>query len=308
MSWHCSLALVEEFLEGNFLDGELCAQLKSIRTARKSYCDAKKRGTLKPFQYGTTYERLMAGRGVEKWMSSLRASRASHSALQAREKADLMNATSGPIPSGSFAKWDHASRCWKTSQVSLLTRTLVPFSGSWPRAGMTRTGAVYRQPNWERRIGGIGSGLWPTASARDWKSGKASDATLARNARPLNAVVFAGGPKIQRTWATPQARDGNNRGSQRKRYENPARSNDLPDQIGKGQLNPDWVEWLMAWPIGWTALEPLATDRFQQWLRGHGNCCVGQAKIEAASGGLQPPAAPGSEIGTGEHINEQGKD
>lgn len=30
-------------------------------------------------------------------------------------------------------------------------------------------------------------------------------------------------------------------------------------------------------------------------------------KIEAASGGLQPPAAPGSEIGTGEHINEQGK-
>ena len=22
-----------------------------------------------------------------------------------------------------------------------------------------------------------------------------------------------------------------------------------------GQLNPDWVEWLMAWPIGWTDLE-----------------------------------------------------
>jgi len=33
-----------------------------------------------------------------------------------------------------------------------------------------------------------------------------------------------------------------------------------------GQLNPDWVEWLMGWPIGWTALEPLATDKFQQWL------------------------------------------
>lgn len=28
-------------------------------------------------------------------------------------------------------------------------------------------------------------------------------------------------------------------------------------------------EWAMGWPIGWTALEPLATDRFQQWLRWH---------------------------------------
>ena len=25
-------------------------------------------------------------------------------------------------------------------------------------------------------------------------------------------------------------------------------------------------EWLMGWPIGWTDLKPLATDRFRQWL------------------------------------------
>ena len=24
---------------------------------------------------------------------------------------------------------------------------------------------------------------------------------------------------------------------------------------GRGQLNPDWEEWLMAWPVGWTDLE-----------------------------------------------------
>jgi len=29
-------------------------------------------------------------------------------------------------------------------------------------------------------------------------------------------------------------------------------------------------EWMMGWPIGWTACEPLATDRFQQWLDSHG--------------------------------------
>ena len=32
-----------------------------------------------------------------------------------------------------------------------------------------------------------------------------------------------------------------------------------------GQLNPDWVEWLMGWPIGWTALEPLTAIRPHDW-------------------------------------------
>jgi hypothetical protein len=37
-----------------------------------------------------------------------------------------------------------------------------------------------------------------------------------------------------------------------------------------GQLNPNWVEWLMGWPIGWTDLKPLETDKFRLWLRSHG--------------------------------------
>jgi hypothetical protein len=37
-----------------------------------------------------------------------------------------------------------------------------------------------------------------------------------------------------------------------------------------GLLNPTWTEWLMAWPLGWTDLGVLATDRFQQWRRSHG--------------------------------------
>lgn len=34
----------------------------------------------------------------------------------------------------------------------------------------------------------------------------------------------------------------------------------LPEVCG-GTLNPDWVEWLMGWPIGWTDLEPLETAK-----------------------------------------------
>lgn len=36
-----------------------------------------------------------------------------------------------------------------------------------------------------------------------------------------------------------------------------------------GALSPDWTEWLMGWPIGWTDLQPLETDRFQLWLQLH---------------------------------------
>ena len=37
-----------------------------------------------------------------------------------------------------------------------------------------------------------------------------------------------------------------------------------------GQLNPNWVEWLIGWPIGWTDLKPLEMDKFQQWQNSHG--------------------------------------
>lgn len=44
------------------------------------------------------------------------------------------------------------------------------------------------------------------------------------------------------------------------------------DQAG-GPLNPEFVEWLMGWPVGWTDLQALATARFRRWWRLHGMCC-----------------------------------
>lgn len=32
-----------------------------------------------------------------------------------------------------------------------------------------------------------------------------------------------------------------------------------------GYLNPDWVEWLMGWPIGWTRGGELSPQEFQEW-------------------------------------------
>ena len=44
----------------------------------------------------------------------------------------------------------------------------------------------------------------------------------------------------------------------------------LAAEVG-GKLNPSWVEWLMGWPLGWTDLRQLETDKFQKWLDEHGS-------------------------------------
>jgi hypothetical protein len=43
----------------------------------------------------------------------------------------------------------------------------------------------------------------------------------------------------------------------------------IPENLGK-LMNPNFCEWLMGWPVDWTALEPLATDKYRQWWRLHG--------------------------------------
>lgn len=47
-----------------------------------------------------------------------------------------------------------------------------------------------------------------------------------------------------------------------------AAPNEARKMLG-GSLNPDWVEWLMGWPIKWTDLEPLEMVKFRSWRRSH---------------------------------------
>ena len=68
-------------------------------------------------------------------------------------------------------------------------------------------------------------------------------------------------------WPTPTARDWKDNG--KSPAELARNSVTLATHAG-GQLNPTWVEWLMGWPLGWTDLKPLGTDKYQQWLQQHG--------------------------------------
>ena len=107
--------------------------------------------------------------------------------------------------------------------------------------------------------------MWPTPTAQD-----ADNSTLPASQVTRDSLVGA----IMRKYPTPQATSWGSTGS-RSQLQTLVDSGTITEDENRkmsagngGQLNPNWVEWLMGWPIGWSALEPLGTDRFQMWLRG----------------------------------------
>ena len=106
-------------------------------------------------------------------------------------------------------------------------------------------------------------------------------ASLGTNGGP-NQRDSSGRPGLQMAammWPTPCATDHKGSGktgtrdrldyaTERGATKSHGMSN-LNDQIG-GQLNPTWVEWLMGWPLEWTDLKPLETDKFRLWCESHG--------------------------------------
>lgn len=124
---------------------------------------------------------------------------------------------------------------------------------------------------------------WPTVTAQDAKN-DGGPSQSQQNTVPLNAQV--------KQWATPQvacalgghlSRGGSRRdelllGGQVKANPGTQWTTPCADDTGHrtkpyaqggtatsaqagGSLNPTWVEWLMAWPRGWTDCEHLVTDR-----------------------------------------------
>ncbi len=185
---------------------------------------------------------------------------ASLSRSQAKEKVNLIPATSGRKRLKSFAWYDRDTSCWRMWQGCLGRDTLEPYSETWSKAGMMQNGVVYPQRKSEQTTNGNGSGLWPTPTNSMMTIGD------------LNQARFAGNnpdrPSYQEAnrLATPQSRDY--RTGSKKRWEQGKkgiRSCNLNDQVG-GKLNPDWVEWLMDVPLGWTSLEPLSKEAVADWL------------------------------------------
>lgn len=169
MSWHCSRALVEEFLAGIYSGGEPSAPLNTTPMPDQFYWPDKTTEHSRLSRFGTTCEPLTADRGAGLLTWFLEASRAKTSASQGAEMDSMASDRDyGQKCHASFVKFDRDSSTWRTAQCSLLGG-LDEFSGTWPAWGSMQNGEC-----WERTIPtlttrGKESGFWPTMCARDYR-------------------------------------------------------------------------------------------------------------------------------------------
>ena len=182
---------------------------------------------------------------------------------------------------GSFAKWSQDSYSWKTHQCSLLG-DLDEFSEIWPRWGLMRHGECWEQQTLEQTIRGTESGLSPngvdsfhTPNTTGLDGGSNSRKALKKKMEqwPTPCLPGNGGTngktklkKMLAQYPTPtchNAKEGDYPA------EHARRTPSLATHAG-GKLNPMWVEWLMGWPLGWTDLKPLETDKYHYARQQHG--------------------------------------
>ena len=118
--------------------------------------------------------------------------------------------------------YDHDSQLWKTWELSLFGG-LIPFSGRFPKSGIMQNGRIYGQVTWAHRTKGKGYGSWPTPRTQGMCGGTGNWNQLKKNCKDIEEARQMGA--------------GNG-----------------------GQLNPQWVEWLMGYPAGWTDLKDSETQ------------------------------------------------
>jgi hypothetical protein len=109
--------------------------------------------------------------------------------------------------------------------------------------------------------------IWPTPTAKDTSLTQDLTEIQARREKQKAKGINGNGFGLQlgeavRLWPTPNARDWQGAPGAGCRARGGRRSSlpgSLKDLEGSGTLNPQWVEWLMGYPSGWTDLSNLET-------------------------------------------------
>ena len=238
MSWLYSQALVGVYWEDICSDGEPSVQSKTTPTPQAYLWPGKTTGAWNRFPSGMTYEPLMEGLGKDVLMSYLADSHAKTSVqLDVEPESEVIDPAYGQRWPVSWAKYDPDTYSWKTLPSSPQGE-LEQCWETFPRWGIMRDGEFWGRDTLEPRIKETGSGSWPTPKASDSQMGMTANCS---DRPPEKSTHLQAQVALAENW-----------------------------KPGGGQLNPTWVEWLMAWPLGWTDLEPLAMDKFQQWSNWHG--------------------------------------
>ena len=235
MSWHYLRELEGESLEDICSGGELLQPLKSKITHAEFYCNGKLMDSYLDSLSGMISAHSMENLGEEKSMLFQVDSLAK--ICQQQEKVqDLMESDQdyGEKWQGSFAKYNPDTHSLRTPQC-LLFEDSTEFCAILPKWGLMRDGELWEQQTLVQSTREIEFGLSPTPPPPD-------------------------------NWPTPTTPSGGGNCGGSGAYKNAIKNGThIPHSI-----NPSLYEWLMGWPIGWTDLKPLATDKFHFALQQHG--------------------------------------
>lgn len=248
MSWHYLQEPEGEFSVQHYLAGIRSARLKLNAIRANACCSDRETESSPDSPSGTMSALLTENHREDSLMLSPVDSPAKTSQPQEKEQA-----SSAPAPgfgkkcSESFAKFDPVSHSWKTLQCSLLG-DLEPYSETWPKQGIMLHGSC-------------------------------SELTMSEHPTDVNASGFSQKiPNGETFFPTPISHNA----KELTAYPSDMRRNSLGlgtlaacGALGTaGKLNPTWVEWLMGWPLGWTDLKPLATDKFRSWRQQHSTSLI----------------------------------
>ena len=265
MSWHFLQEQEEASWEANCLDGAPFALSSLIPTAAGYCLPDSGMDSCRDFRSGTTSPRSTASRGAEESMWLAGDFPAPTLAVPGKRKASkAASRVFGRKWPESLAKYDPGAFLWRTRQC-LLIGGLTESLAILPRWGMTRGGELWELSTPKLLIAGSEFGLWHTPRAKE--CAERSETFVKRNG-DRGAHCFSGltaqARASQKMLPTPTVCGNYNR-----RGASKTSGDGLATVVG-GSLNPNWTEWHMGWPVGWTDLKPLATDKFRRWCDSHG--------------------------------------
>lgn len=180
--------------------------------------------------------------------------------------------------SESLASYDHESSCWRTSQLSLFEEE-EKWLDRLPALGMTRNGKLYQLGCSVRLISandGSWSGMLPTPTTdqrpqRYKQGGRSTWCAILEDGVMLptpTAKANQTAPTMRKHWKgilpTPTVNEAKNNPSTPSQWDrNDSLNVEAAKSIGHTKetigndmrLNPQFVEWMMGFPTGWTDLE-----------------------------------------------------
>lgn len=254
-----------------------------VLTKPSFWLRAWRKGTYPRLRSGATQAPSTLSLGVESWIVSLRETRASPTVSP--------GSNSAPATTDGFS-----TTCCASSRASGLVVSSVRTSLGTPmgksatssqhwKAWVTALRAEYsaREPA-EPDNPESGCLSWPTVTARDHRSPNSQDSQDRRNAgskrgqQLMNFIAW----ELPKVWSTLTAAAAHGsqltRGNERSNelliggqavlvclLHDPTTPHGATLSMTRLALNPQFAEWLMGWPIGWSALRPLETE-LSPWL------------------------------------------